>query len=377
MAAVKKSKTSAKVERFYFLTGSDEAEVKKEAAAKAAKLAPGDDPFGMEIIDGAVSSADESAERIESAIQALLTVPFFGGKLVWLKNLACLGDSASGRAELVEVALGKLMELLGGGLPEGVTFLLSAPEPDKRRSVYKQLGKLGELELFDVPDLGFRATEADLVRWVADRAGERGVKLSTEAAGILASRVGLDTRQVDTELDKLELVRDADGKIDLVLLRQLVPETREGGIFDLSNALARRDLPGSLESLEQLLRQGESAVGILLAAIVPTVRNLLLVKDLMVRFKLKPPDAPQYFAAALNRLPEEALEHLPRKKDGALSTYALGLAAGNAAAFTLAELTQGLSACREANLSLVSGNVGPATVLTKLLVSLLGGKSAA
>ena len=51
----------AKTSQIYFLTGSDEAAVKKAASALAQKLAPGADAFGLETIDGAVDNVDASA----------------------------------------------------------------------------------------------------------------------------------------------------------------------------------------------------------------------------------------------------------------------------------------------------------------------------
>ena len=69
---------------------------------------------------------------------------------------------------------------------------------------------------------------------------------------------------------------------------------------------------GSLAMIDQLLYQGESAMGILLVAIVPTVRNLLLVRDLQVRHRLSRPSSPFVFGKTLERLPEEATAHLPR-----------------------------------------------------------------
>ena len=57
-------------------------------------------------------------------------------------------------------------------------------------------------------------------------------------------------------------------------MRTLVPLTRAGVIFELGNALAAREVNSCFTLTEQLLKQGESAVGILLVAIVPTVRSL-------------------------------------------------------------------------------------------------------
>ena len=88
-------------------------------------------------------------------------------------------------------------------------------------------------------------------------------------------------------------------------VRELVPLSRAGVIFELGNALAACDLDRALGLVRGLLDQGETAIGILLVAILPTVRNLLLAKDLMERHRLARPSAPFSFISALNRLPAE------------------------------------------------------------------------
>jgi DNA polymerase-3 subunit delta len=67
-----------------------------------------------------------------------------------------------------------------------------------------------------------------------------------------------------------------------------------------------------------------------MVAIVPTIRNLLLAKDLMERHRLARPHAP--FNLSNSIVCHAAAEHLPRK-DGSVSTYALGIAAQQAHRF--------------------------------------------
>ena len=370
MPAAKKTQSSAAI---HFVTGSDESGVKKAAAELAAKLAPPDDPFAIETIDGAVPTVDEAQDRIHAAIEALLTVPFFGGaKLVWLKSATFLADSVTGRSEAVTAALDKLLAVLDAGLPEGVAFLLSAIDPDKRRTAYKTLGKLATVHLHDKPDFGWGSTEADVVEWVASRAEAKGLRLTDDAAAVLTARVGAEARQLDVELEKLALSFGADTELTVEQVREMVPATRAGGIFDLSNALAKRDLRLCLRTLDQLMRQGEKGVGLLLAAIMPTVRNLLVVKDLMVSHKITPPAQPQFFKSALDRLPAAATAHLPRKKDGTLNAYPLGIAAANSARYTLPELQTAFSACARANRDLVTTQLSEQIVLGRLLVEIAG-----
>src|ERR1700693_150530 len=133
-----RTKTKAATANIYAVVGSDESEGKRTAAELATKLTPPDaGDFGLEVIDGAVDNAEQAASRIRSTIEALQTLPFFGGKLVWLKNANCLSDGVTSRGSSVQSALEDLAGILDAGLGSEVTFLISATEVDKRRSFYK------------------------------------------------------------------------------------------------------------------------------------------------------------------------------------------------------------------------------------------------
>src|SRR2546423_241147 len=150
-----KTKSARGTANLYAVVGSDESTVKtvaKELAAELAPAAAGD--FGLETIDGCADNAEQAAARIRSTVEALQTLPFFGGaKLVWLKNANFLGDSVIGRAASVQKALDELAAALEIDFGSAETrFLLSAPEVDKRRSFYKTLAKRAELQVFDKLD---------------------------------------------------------------------------------------------------------------------------------------------------------------------------------------------------------------------------------
>lgn len=370
--ATRKAPAAAKNPNLHFVTGSDEAEVRRTAQGLAAKLTPTDGgEFGLEIIEAPADTVDCSIEMVHQTLQAVLTLPFFGGKLVWMKGVTFLKDTVQGRSEAVQDALEKLLKVLEEGLPEGITLLISAPEPDKRKSFYKTLSAIASTTLCDKPDFGFGATEDDLIDWVIDRCRDRGVRMEDQAAVVLTTRVGTNTGQLDAELAKLTTAAGEGEVITEQLVRDLVPLTRAGGIFDLSDAINKRNLPLCLDTLAQLRRQGENTVGILLAAIVPTVRNLLIAKDLMDRHKMRPPAQPQFFASDLKRLRSEETAHLPKKKDGTLNAYGIGLAAVNAARFDRDHLVSAFLACRDTNQKLLSGHGSEDTLLTQLLVRIV------
>ena len=369
-AAKPKANTSA---AFQAVLGSDDAEVKRFARELAdAMTPPGGGDFGVEIIDGTASNAAEAATRIRQTMDALQTFPFFGGeKLVWLKNANFMGDTVTGRAADVTEGLEAFVELLSSGLPDGIRFLLSATEVDKRRSFYKALTKLAKVTVFDVLDTsksGWEEAAMELARQVAEAAG---VRLKHEALELLAIRTGGDRRTIVSELEKLALyVGDANRDATVEDVALLVPMTAEAVIFELGNALASRHTHNSLALLDQLLSQKESPIAILLVAIIPTFRNLLAVKDLMDRHKLGRPAQPFFFGKTLDKLPAHATEHLPRKKDGTVNAYALGIAAQHAHRFTLPELRAAQKNVLDANVALVSGAQDPEGLLQQLVIRL-------
>jgi DNA polymerase-3 subunit delta len=375
------AKTKAAAATVYAVVGSDEAEVKRAAAELAEKLTPPDaGDFGLETIDGVAENAEQAAARVRSAIEALQTLPFFGSsKVVWLKNANFLGDTQIGRAAGVQSALEELSELIENGLGSDVILLVSATEVDKRRSFYRSLVKRAELQIFDRLDSSRSGWEEEAIEVVRRRAKKRKLQFDEDALDLFVLLTGGDTRQIENELEKIDIFLGAGDtawkavpRVTVDLVRELVPLSRAGVIFELSNALAMRDLELALTLVRRLLNQGESAVGILLVAILPTVRNLLLAKDLMEHHRLAHPRSPFQFISAINHLPAEATDHLPRKKDGSINAYPLGIAAQQAHQFEIKRLVRAMQACLEANLQLVTTQLDHELVLTEAVVKLLG-----
>jgi DNA polymerase-3 subunit delta len=370
-----KAKTKTPVARaeIYAVVGSDEAEVKRIAAELAARLTPpeaGD--FGLEIIDGCADNSEQAAARIRSAIEALQTLPFFGGaKLVWLKSANFLSDTVIGRSASVQSALEELADVISTDLQQNITFLLSATDVDKRRSFYKALLRRAEVQIFDRLDSSRSGWEEEATEIVRARAETRRLDFDDVALELFVLLSGGDTRQIENELEKIDIFLGNIRKVTVDHVRELVPLSRAGVIFELGNALAERDLERALRLVRSLLDQGETAIGILLVAILPTVRNLLLAKDLMERNRMPRPHVPFQFISALNRLPASATEHLPRKKDGAISGYALGIAAQNAHRFETQQLIEGMDACLDANVRLVTSQLDHELILTEIVVKVI------
>jgi DNA polymerase-3 subunit delta len=368
-----KAKTKTASAETYAVVGSDEAEVKRVAAELAQKLVPQDvGDFGLEVVDGVADNADQGAARIRSTIEALQTLPFFGRtRAVWLKNANFLGDDPKARSPAVQSALEELSTLIDNGFGPGVTLLISATEVDKRRSFYKTLVKCAELQVLDRLDSARAGWEEEAAEIVRQRAKKRELQFNDDALDLFVLLTGGDTRQIENELEKIDTFLGKDRAVRLEIVRELVPVSRAGVIFELSNALSARDLELGLMLVRRLLEQGESAVGILLAAIAPTIRNLLLAKDLMEQHGIRRPHSPFQFIAAMNRLPAKATEHLPRKKDGSINAYGLAVAAQHAHQFESNQLIEAMHACLDANVKLVTTQLDHELILTEVVVKLL------
>jgi DNA polymerase III subunit delta len=369
-----KTKTKSATANIHAVVGSDEAEVKRVVAELAHKLTPDDaGDFGLEVIDGVADNADQAAARIRSAIEALQTLPFFGSsKVVWLKSANFLGDDPKSRSAAVQSALEELSTLIDNGFGPGVTFLISATEVDKRRSFYKMLLKRAEPQVFDRLDSARAGWEVEATEIVRQRAKKRKLQFDDDALDLFVLLTGGDTRQIDNELEKIDTYLGKDRAVHVELVRELVPLSRAGVIFELSNALSARDLELGLTLVRRLLEQGESAVGILLVAIVPTIRNLLLAKDLIEQHGLRRPHSPFQFMGALKQLPASATGHLPRKKDGSINAYGLAVAAQHAHRFEASQLIDAMRACLDANVKLVTTQLDRELILTEVVVKLLG-----
>src|SRR4030095_10407440 len=223
----------------YAILGSDEAEVKRVAGELATELTPpeaGD--FGLEVIDGVAENAEQAAARIRSTIEALQTLPFFGSrKVVWLKNANFLGDTAIGRAASVQSALEELSDLQEDDLGSGVIFLISATEVDKRRSFYKSLAKRAEMQIFDRLDSSRSGWEEEATEIVRGRAKKRKLQFDDDALDLFVLLTGGDTRQIENELEKVDIFLGGERRVKVDQVRELVPLSRAGVIFELGGAL--------------------------------------------------------------------------------------------------------------------------------------------
>jgi DNA polymerase III delta subunit len=118
-----------------------------------------------------------------------------------------------------------------------------------------------------------RLGPVEVPRWITARARLHDVKLDADAVATLASAVGSDTERIEQEIKKLgaysgHAAVTADG------VRTLVSGAIEADVFELTQAVIRKDTRTAVGMLERLLADG-NAVQQILALLLWQFRVLL------------------------------------------------------------------------------------------------------
>lgn len=360
----------------YLAFGDDYLSLAKAKSLLAANVPDAQDPLSSETIDGQVDTVDEAIQAVARVREALSTLGFFGGrKVVWFKSVNFLTDTVVGRSEKVKTALGRLVELLKAGLPDGVILILSAPRIDKRFALYKTLHERAEIHEFTVPDKpGPIRQHAAAV--LDEGLSQTGLAMRGEIRQIFLDRVGADTRTVLNEIGKLSTYVGKRKQATLEDLEAITSTARDAAAWDIQDALGRRELGRSLSVLRRLLFQRESPMA-LIALIESRIRDLIVYREALDQGWLK---ASGRGNPAWMRLPPGADTLLSSglgKDFRAMHPFRLGLLVEQAQNFTPRELQRALTLAMAAHRQLVSTSLPGAMVLELFLIQVLAARRGA
>jgi DNA polymerase-3 subunit delta len=367
---------ATKTKSIYLIGGADEFSIKETAAKLAEKLAPKKaGEFGLEIIEGSFSNQDEARKILARVREALNTVGLFGGgdKLVWLKSTELLADNPTTRTEAVKDALAELGDLLKGGLGEGVILLISAIGCDRRKSLYKTIEKIGEVQFFEALEEGKGDADEDIEAFIRAKLRADGKTMNPEAVQVFRDLVAPNLREIANELEKLITYVGKRNEILPEDVRAICSASRQAVIWELTDALGARRTAHAIAVLENLLDSGDQPIGILMM-LVAQFRLMLLARDLLQRKLITARDGQGgnfEFVKAFERLPEPVTAHFPRTKEGALPNawrlYRCALAAKN---FSTTELIRAMDLLLEANRQLVTTQLDDRLVLEEAIAKI-------
>ena len=376
------AKVKANLEKagnFFAVVGSDEGLVREKALLLYNQLTNGvDDGFTHETIDGIADNSESAFEICSTTIQALLTIPMFGGdKVVWLRNANFLADNVTGRSQRTEAGVESLRATLEKGIPDGVKFLLTAQGVDKRRGFWKFIEKAADVQVHDRIDTSRDDWQDQVASLVTKRARELGLTFDRDAMALFVMLAGEQSQQIGNELEKLDLYLGPERReVTEDDVRVLVPLSRAAVVFEIGKAIQIGNASRAIQLIDQQLEADESAIGIMRASIIGVVRNLFMAKLIIEKFKV-PTGNYSAFSGGLNRLPESDRAWLPQKKDGSgVNVFPIFLAADNAKNFELAGLQHVMEATLKADQALVTTGLDHRLVLHRLIVEIASARKA-
>jgi DNA polymerase-3 subunit delta len=367
------SSKSVQTGNFFAIVGTDEGKVREQALALFNELTGGnDDGFTHETLEGTADNSDAAHEICSSAVQALQTVPMFGGdKVVWLRNVNFLADTVTGRSQRTEEGVERLRSCIEDGLPDGVKLVISALGVDKRRAFWKFIQKQADVQAYDRIDTSRDGWQDEVAQLVTQKAAERDLEFKPEALEVFILLAGEQSQQIGNELEKLDLYLGSERRtITLEDVDALVPLSREAVVFEIGKAIQSGHAERAIQLVDEQLEADESAIGIMRASLIGVVRSLFSAKLILTQFN-PPTGSYSQFAAAINKFPQNERAWLPQKKDGSgVNVYPIYLALSNAAHFRLDDLKQLLEATLEADRALVTTGLDHRLILHRLIVQI-------
>ena len=266
---------------FFLIHGDNEFEISERVADFKQKI--GKDSMrdlNITVLDGRKTTLGEVQHAADS-------IPFLADKrLVIVEGLLTRLASRKAKDSADEAAPSGAAKDFLNGLVDYVPRL-----PDTTRLVFVEfqplnakhpLIKLAEQQKGKTNITCPQPVAGELPRWITDCAKKHGGSIEFAAAQRLATLIGGDLRRLDSELNKLITYVNAQRSITEKDVNLLVSDASTSSVFDLVDALGKREGKRAAHELHHLLDQGENPLG-LLAMIVRQYRLLILVKEMQGR----------------------------------------------------------------------------------------------
>jgi DNA polymerase-3 subunit delta len=207
---------------------------------KAKALSPESMDFNLDHIQW----PDRSIGELKDATE---TIPAFSDRrLVILENAHLIKDSD----------LETLDEIVSH-LPEQTVLMIVAQKIDMRKKAFKSINAKG------VVLEAKRPFSNQMAPWIQYIAQSQGLKIQDEAAQLLHQLVGENLQEISSEVKKIKEYLGEKSEITAQVVIDVVSSSRIESIFDLTDAIGRKDKIASLTSLAKLLENGQSEIGAL------------------------------------------------------------------------------------------------------------------
>jgi len=190
---------------------------------------------------------DARQVNLVDLISALETLPIMSDKrLVFCQN----ADSFK------EEDWEKLKSFIEKPLPS-VIFVCFFQKIDRRKKIFKKL-KMQATEL-----LADTLREWELAPWVQYIAKDFGLKFPSASQSLFCQLVGTNLMEISSEMNKLKTYMGDRDQVTEEDLLAVVSKTKIRSVFDLTDAIGRKDLVNSLNYLACLLENDQNEIGAL------------------------------------------------------------------------------------------------------------------
>ena len=301
----------------YLICGDDEFRVSLATKELLDRLVPeADRAFGLDQIDGRVGTVDETVAVLRAVRDALVSDSLFGpgSKTVWLREPAFLSNDRIGKSQDLKGDLAELVSRIREGFGEGTHLVVSTLKINRASAFFKAFaGKDCAVADFG-SGLKARQKAEAAAELVTDFCTRLKFKMEPDARRLFLARVGTESRQIVSELEKLACYCGEGKAATADDVREIVSSGAVSEVWDFTDAFCTRDPKALVAQVRMQLGQGESATR-LVNSLLTAVGDLLAIREGCERHWASPA------GQALNwdALPADIAEGLESAEKGILS----------------------------------------------------------
>lgn len=324
MALINSHINNSSFRQIYLFGGTEQYLVKQYRDKLVSAVIDPGDTMNLEVFKG-------ENVKVNAIASSLSTLPFFSERRVLLVEDS---DFFKKGNEELETAL--------QDIPESNIIIFMEKNIDKRTKLYKTVDKLGTVASFDAPDT------QTLMRWIAGLFAEDEIMVERSALQVLLEGVGSDMNTLYHEVEKLKDYCFETKQVTAKDVENLCISQVEGKIFDMMDALSRKDKKTTMSLYDDLLSLREPSMRIL----------YLITRQFNILLKVK--------FARENGTPDHSLASALKIPPFAVKKYI-----SQTNSYSYKELLACVNRCQQADSDIKTGRMRDGMAVEMLIIELL------
>lgn len=252
----------------YLFYGPERLLLQEALASLTNFLTPGGTgDFNYEKFDGGGASPSQ-------VVHAANMLPVFAEKrLVVVTGVSWFSSGKGGEEETKNSEVALLLAYLENPAPSTCLVLVAGEKIDGKRKIVKAVKKAGQVIEFT------SLKGVELNKWMEKRFREKGKKAARGAIDYLAVAVGNNMSLLEQEMEKAILFAGSAVEVTLQDVMQTVSASSNLTVFNLVDAVSKKDAVSAILQLRELVKNGEPGIKIL-ALLARQMRILLQIQSL-------------------------------------------------------------------------------------------------